>query len=544
MGKTPKKAAPGGDERNLYVRRIKATTASSKNCESILPERQRESENSNRFVKLIRCNKAYLFKCLWYKGIKYILYLLTLILRIDLFCYRPKLSNIQKKVLPSSTKKSKLHSAAYSLNQSTKSLTKDINKESKVQSTLQHLRIAKQKMQPKLEEAETASNISTEKDEKEEIINDVGNKKEEAATKDSNTNHITDEQDSVQLSTNTEKKTAESIEEDVTPMQNEIKLQDKENEKKENLEENNKEFREEQEEQQINLRLEDSPVKSQESVSTVSITNDENESEELSQIQEVNDNTKEKKSSQTESEAGTESCSIDIVESVTSELSEVSESPSQQDTQKDRENFEQNAKNEISGVNYDPSVTLKDVQIKLNDCLKEKFKHVEVCDTDNNMSNLSSSDTFGKTLRNISGRSAINRFRHTSFDYRFSPNDTQLTNVSMLSTPRRETTNVKILRYSTGLSDMSSNGSPVERKRKLESPDTITIKKQKTEQSSLLNTSMDLLRGLRKPIQISTPNVSYKVQSDKLNIREINDGNDKFLPTHTDDGTKKWCVIM
>nr|XP_050858824.1 myotubularin-related protein DDB_G0290005-like [Vespula vulgaris] len=504
MGKTPKKAAPGGDERNLYVRRIKATTASSKNSESILPEGQRESENSNR----------------------------------------PKLSNIQKKVLPSSTKKSKLHSAAYSLNQSTKNLTKDINKESKVQSTLQHLRITKQKMQPKPEEAETASSTSTEKDEKEEIISDVGNKKEEAATKESNTNHITDEQDST-LSTNTEKKTAESIEEDITPMQNEIKLQDKENDKKENLEENNKEFgEEEQDEVQINLQLEDSPMKSQESASTVSITNDENESEELSQTQEVNDNTKEKKSSQTESEAGTESCSIDIVESVTSELSEVSESLSQQDTKKERENFEQSVKNEISNINYDSSVTLKDVQIKLNDCLKEKFKHVEVCDADN-MSNLSSSDTFGKTLRNISGRSAINRFRHTSsFDYRFSPNDTQLTNVSMLSTPRRETANVKILHYNTGLADMSSNGNPVERKRKLESPDSITIKKQKTEQSSLLNTSMDLLRGLRKPIQISTPNVSYKVQSDKLNIREINDGNDKFLPTHTDDGTKKWCVIM
>ncbi|XP_046827454.1 myb-like protein X [Vespa crabro] len=506
MGKTPKKAAPGGDERNLYVRRIKATTAPSKSFESILPERQRESENSNR----------------------------------------PKLSNIQKKVLPGSAKKSKLHSAAYNLNQSTKSLTKEISKEGKVQSTLQHLRIAKQKMQPKLEEAETASSISTEKDEKEEIISDVGNKKEEAPTKDSNINHITDEQDST-LSTNTEKKTAESIEEDTTSIQNEIKLQDKENDKKENLEENKKESREEeQDEVQLTLRVEDSPVKPQESVSTVSITNDENESEELPQIQEVNDNTKEKKSSQTESEAGTESCSIDIVESVTSELSEVSESPSQQDTQKERENFDQNIKNEISGVNYDASVTLKDVQIKLNDCLKEKYKHVEVCDTDNNISNLSSSDTFGKTLRNISGRSAINRFRHTSsFDYRFSPNDTQLTNVSMLSSPRREMTNVKILRYSTGLSDiMSSNGNPVERKRKLESPDSFTIKKQKTEQNSLLNTSMDLLRGLRKPIQISTPNVSYKVQSDKLNIREINDGNDKFLPTHTDDGTKKWCVIM
>jgi len=51
MGKTPKKAAPGGDERNLYVRRLKATTAPSK--ESSLPERQRESESSNRFVATI-----------------------------------------------------------------------------------------------------------------------------------------------------------------------------------------------------------------------------------------------------------------------------------------------------------------------------------------------------------------------------------------------------------------------------------------------------------------------------------------------------------
>jgi len=53
MGKTPKKAAPGGDERNLYVRRLKATTAPSRASESSLPERQREYENSNRFVETI-----------------------------------------------------------------------------------------------------------------------------------------------------------------------------------------------------------------------------------------------------------------------------------------------------------------------------------------------------------------------------------------------------------------------------------------------------------------------------------------------------------
>lgn len=53
MGKTPKKAAPGGDERNLYNRRLKATTAPSNPSETSLHKRQRESEISNRFVKVI-----------------------------------------------------------------------------------------------------------------------------------------------------------------------------------------------------------------------------------------------------------------------------------------------------------------------------------------------------------------------------------------------------------------------------------------------------------------------------------------------------------
>lgn len=58
MGKTPKKAAPGGDERNLYNRRpLKATTAASKASETNLHKRQRESESSNRFVKPISPNE-------------------------------------------------------------------------------------------------------------------------------------------------------------------------------------------------------------------------------------------------------------------------------------------------------------------------------------------------------------------------------------------------------------------------------------------------------------------------------------------------------
>ncbi|KAK2587700.1 hypothetical protein KPH14_003815 [Odynerus spinipes] len=513
MGKTPKKAAPGGDERNLYVRRIKATTAPSKSSESNLHERQRESEISNR----------------------------------------PSLSGVHKKTTPASTKRikslrCKLHSPAnLSSSQATKALTKSLDsivKDSRVQNTLQNLELTKQKMQPKLEEAETKINISIEKDEKEESAGNVGNKKEEATTKDSNANHTADEQDSTST-THTEKKTAESIEE-AKPADDEVKEQDKENDAKVIVDENNKELEEqEQDEIQLNLQVEDSPVKLQEPTSSDGTINDANETEKLSQIQEVNDDTKEKKSSQTESETGTETCSVDILESVTSDLSEVSEPPSQQDVQKETESSEHNLKSDASGVTYDASVTLKDVKIRLNDCLKENLKHADVSNVDSSTSNALSSESFGKTLRNISGRCSINRLRHkTSYDYRFTANESQFTNRSSVSTSPEETTNVRILRYSTGLSEtISTNGSPVERKRKLESPDPVVTKKQKTKQGSLLNTSMDLLRGLRKPIQISTPNVGYKIQSDKLNISEINDGNDKLLPTH-DEGTKKWCVIM
>lgn len=510
MGKTPKKAAPGGDERNLYVRRIKATTAPSKTSESNLHERQSESENSNR----------------------------------------PSLSGVHKKVTTTSTKRIK--SLRYKLlspsnlgsSQEAKALTKSLDsivKDSKVRSTLHNLQVAKQKMRPKSEEIETNISASVEEDAKEKNASNVENKQDEATTKDSNANHTEDKEDSTS-STHTEKKTIESIEEN-KQTDNEIKLQDKENDTLEAVGEENKDLSED--DIQLNLQIQDSPEKSQETTSTDNVIKNEDETEQLPQIQEVNDNTKEKKNSQTESEAGTETCSVDIIESVTSDLSEVSETASQQDTQKETDNSEQNLKSDISGVTHDVPVTLKDIKIRLNDCVKENLQHADVSAVDSNMSNMLSSESFGKTLRNISGRCSINRLRHTtSYEYRFSPNDSQFTNISALSTSQDKPTNVKILRYNTGLSEtMSSNGSPMERKRKLESPDTTVVKKQKTKQGNLLNTSMDLLRGLRKPIQISTPNVGYKVQSDKLDISDINDGNDKLLPTY-DEGTKKWCVIM
>lgn len=510
MGKTPKKAAPGGDKGKWYIRRITAPSAPSKTSESNLHEKQRESENSNR----------------------------------------PSISGINKKVSPALTKrierfKCKLHSPA-NLSQANKTVTKlllvSVSKNKQSQSTTQHSEVTKQKMQPKSEEEEMTISKSVEKDEKEENVEVTGNDKEESTTKDNNANHTTDEQDSTS-NMHTEKKTADSIKEDKLA-DNEVKLQDKENNAKEVADESTTEL-EEQEQDELNLQIEESPVKSQETTSNDSAMNNTNKIDQLPQTQDINDDIKEKKSSQADSETGTETCSVDILESVTSDLSELSESVSQQDVQKKIESTEQNVKCDISGITYDPSVMLKDVKIRLNDCLIEKVERTDVNDADSSTSNLLTNDSFGKTLRNISGRSTINRLRNTtSHEYRFSPNYSQFTNISTLSTPQEESTNVKILRYNTGLSEtMASNGSPTDKKRKLESPDLAVTKKQKTKQGNLLNTSMDILRGLRKPIQISTPNVGYKIQSDKLNISEINDGNDKLLLTH-EEGTKKWCVIM
>lgn len=46
MGKTPKKVAPGGDESDVQVRRLKATNVSSNSSE----DGECESEISTRFV--------------------------------------------------------------------------------------------------------------------------------------------------------------------------------------------------------------------------------------------------------------------------------------------------------------------------------------------------------------------------------------------------------------------------------------------------------------------------------------------------------------
>ncbi|XP_033344075.1 uncharacterized protein LOC117230592 isoform X2 [Bombus vosnesenskii] len=255
------------------------------------------------------------------------------------------------------------------------------------------------------------------------------------------------------------------------------------------------------------------------------------------------DDIHEKEDLQSESQTDTESNSADVIEFTTSEISEASEILSQNDVEKEKEKemAEESISKNISFVSYDPSIMLKDVQIKLNDCLKENSKLFDTSNASHSMSSQPPKDmSFGKTLRSISGRRSLSRMRHVTLrEYRYSPSDSMFVNTSSASLPQDEAMDFKILRYSTDLSDTLSttNGSSSERKRKLDTEDWNSMKKQKTDtENSLLHSPISLLKGLRKPIQVSTPVSDLKFKTGRLELDE----NSK----PANEGSKKWCAIM
>lgn len=265
--------------------------------------------------------------------------------------------------------------------------------------------------------------------------------------------------------------------------------------------------------------------------------------------EEMKNGINEKEELQSEAQTDNESYSVDIVESTTSEVSEMSESVSQSDIQKDKERID-DATNDASFISYDSSIMLKDIQIRLNDCLKDNSKLYDVSNTEDVSNQLLKDLSFGKTLRNISGRHSIGRMRHVTLrERRISPNSSLFVNTSTTSMPQDEGVESKILHYGSGLlSDSFSNGSPFDRKRKIETERCNSTKKQKTneEGSSLLNTSINLLKGLRLPsMQVSTPKATpYKFESTKLDISGIKNDDNKMTAEVPIESTKKWCVIM
>ncbi|XP_025271045.1 uncharacterized protein LOC105247879 isoform X1 [Camponotus floridanus] len=491
MGKTPKKAAPGGDERNLYVRRLKATTAPSRASESSLHERQRESESFNR----------------------------------------PKLTGVQKKIPAGSGKnfKSKLRPPTKGgFNQASKQLKLSMkNPEAKTAD-----------MQLESEEAEVKLNVSIQK---ENIKEENGNNKVEVEESIAEKEHVDNtEQTSSKLQASTK-----TIQE-VIPVGSKTIPQEKEGVLLENV---NIEIKEMEEENDIKLTfdVESSSTKNGEEKLSDKRPKDDSPEEVLKD--QLKNGTNEKEEIQSEAQTDTtESYSVDIVESTTSELSETSESISQSDTQKDKEKIDDIITNEAS-VSYDSSALkdsymLKDVHVMLvrSDCVKDNSKLFDVSNMESTPSQLSKNLSFGKTLRNISGRHSIGRARSILRD-RISPNSSLFVNTSDMSIGQDEGIEPKVLHYSSLLSDtFPRNGSPLDRKRKIEKRNWDSAKKQKTDEESSLNTSINLVKGFVKPMLISTPkSTPYKFESTKLDISGIKDDDNKIT---TEESTKKWCVIM
>lgn len=265
--------------------------------------------------------------------------------------------------------------------------------------------------------------------------------------------------------------------------------------------------------------------------------------------EEMKNGINEKEEIQSVAQTDNESCSVDIVESTTSEVSETTESVIQSDTQKDKERIDDTI-NDASFVSYDSTIMLKDVQIRLNDCLKDNSKLYDTSDVESMPSQLLKDLSFGKTLRNISGRHSLGRMRHVTLrEKRISPNSSLFVNTSTMSMPQDEGIESKGLHYGSGfLSDSySTNGSPLDRKRKIETGNWSSVKKPKTdeESSSLLNTSINLLKGLRIPSMVSTPKAAPCKfgESTKLDISGIKN-DDNTVTAEPTESTKKWCVIM
>ncbi|XP_076241489.1 uncharacterized protein LOC143183698 [Calliopsis andreniformis] len=490
MGKTPKKAAPGGDERNLYNRRpLKATAAASKASETNLHKRQRESESSNR-SKL-------------------------------------STSSVQKNIPPGQRKNFKSKPcvpAKFELDHTKKSVGRSVG------SGIKKLAIADKavelkptNMQPESEEAEVKANVSKQDENDKDVSKDEQQPIKECV------DHAPPES-----SSNEEK---DSMDKNMIIEQEQTKEQETPNDSIESKE------ADEQEDNDLNLSLqvEDSPTKPQEEKQSCENSKDESKEETV----QTKDNASEKEDLHSASQTDTESYSVDALESTTSEVSEVSETLSQNDPMKEKTKPEETVnKADTSCVSYDPAITLKDVQIKLNDCMKDNSKLFDASTSEQSTLIQPPKDmSFGKTLRSITGRRSLSRMRHVTLrEQRYSPNNSMFVNTSSASLQPDDTEDFKILRYSTGLSDMvsTSNGSPTERKRKHETEEwSSSMKKQKTEsENSLLNTSISLLKGLRRPIQISTPVSELKFQTGKLDL------GDEESNKSANEGTKKWCAIM
>ncbi|XP_019887971.1 uncharacterized protein LOC105281761 isoform X2 [Ooceraea biroi] len=397
-------------------------------------------------------------------------------------------------------------------------------------------------MQPESGEAEVKLNVSIQKGGQEEN----GNKAVEIELVNKEfLDHIASEQ-------TCEYQTSTNVVQEATFAEREVVSQEKEGISLENNAATKELEDQEENDMKLTFEFDQSPTKNGEERSN-NIQPKDNNKEELSALQaedELKNGINEKEDRPSDVQASNESYSVDIVESTTSEISETPQSVIQSDAQKGKAKMDDNTvSNDTPFVSYDSSIMLKNVQIRLNDCLKDNSNLLDANkykDVDLQISKYLTRDmSFGKTLRGLAGRYPIHKLR----ERRISPNSSLFVNTSSVSLPQDEGMESKIFHYSSVFSDsFPTNGSPLDRKRKLDAEECSSAKKQKTDgNSSFLNRSTNLLKSwYNKPnITVSTPKAtSYDFEPSKLDISGIINNDDNKITVESTESTKKWCVIM
>ncbi|XP_066581773.1 uncharacterized protein [Prorops nasuta] len=506
MGKTPKKAAPGGDERNLYDRRLKSTTAASIS-ETSLAESQRETENSNR----------------------------------------ANVSGIQKRAYGNAGTAKNLK-----LGNLPKRLSKRPgNTNKKLISTAKGLQEYYTDMKPESVETENTISISLPKTD---AVNDCTEDKEIIQNKQETIGQGKEEDILDKHGINLEDVHNESgkVTTDKIVLSNSSVPVENSNLEHKNgnidLHENGRVENDQEEEADMNisLALEENSSKSNEQLSN----NDTSESKQKGESKDQeSENVELRCQSDNTAEDDIQSCSVDIVESTTCELTENSDPLTQTEDESNQLKFNKEADNNESFICYNSSVMLRDVQIKLSDCLKDNSKLFDESNADlNTPSQLTKDASFGKSIRNISCRRSLNRMRHVTMrENRISPNSSLFVNTSGMSLPD-ELGESKILHYRSGLNDsLSSNGSSLDKKRKLKLDDSVSAKKRKTDtESGLLNASISYLKSFRMPIQVPAPSFGiYKLSPSRLyNTNKPSEESNTEVITENPPEGRKWCIIM
>lgn len=219
------------------------------------------------------------------------------------------------------------------------------------------------------------------------------------------------------------------------------------------------------------------------------------------------------------SQSNTENDSVDVVESTTTEIV-------------DKQNLEKDQEDQLV-LSQDCNLSIKDVKVKLNDCLKED-------NADQSASYAHKDVSFVKTLRTMSGRRSISRLRNvTGKDYQPSPNSSLYVNTSDVSISQdalNDKESYRNLRQRFATRELnSSNGKTesVSLKRKPDAEIENVSKKSKSEYS-FLNSSFEFLKSFRNSNSETTA----------CDLQETNHGVSRENKEETQDLEKRWCVIM